>query len=163
MTISIVPIAEEHIGGFHAALDIVAREKKYLTFTEAPPLESTRGFILGNIKDGQAQLVVLDGERVVGWCDILSSSRASQRHIGVLGTGLLPDYRDQGIGRKLLTETMKQAWGLGLTRIELSVNAENLNAVALYKKLGFETEGVKRRASCIEGTYRDVIMMAIFP
>ena len=49
-TIEIVPIAESHIEGFHRDLDIVALERRYLAFLEAPPIESTRAFVLGNIK-----------------------------------------------------------------------------------------------------------------
>lgn len=161
MTHQILPIAEEHIEGFHAALDTVCREKKYLTFDQAPPLESTRAFVQGNISGGQIQLVVVDGGRVVGWCDITSNTRASQKHIGTLGTGLIPEYRGRGIGRALLTEAIRHGWEKGLTRIQLDVNGENLNAIALYKKLGFETEGVKRKAFCMDGYYMDVVSMAI--
>ena len=44
----ICPIAEEYIEGFHRCLDNVARERRYLGFLQAPPLESTRGFVLSN-------------------------------------------------------------------------------------------------------------------
>lgn len=161
MTVSIVPIAEEHIEGFHAALDVVSREKKYLTFTEAPPIDSTRGFVRGNIETAQTQLVVLDDSKVVGWCDIISSSRATMKHIGVLGTGILPEYRGKGIGRKLLSTAIRQAQEKGLTRIELTVNADNLNAIALYRNLGFKDEGVKRNGFFLDGAYKDILMMAI--
>jgi len=46
----IVPISEEYIQSYHEALDRVAREKKYLSFFEAPPLEVSREFILDNIR-----------------------------------------------------------------------------------------------------------------
>ena len=39
LTYHIVPIAEAHIAGFRDAVDVVARESKYLAFLEAPPLE----------------------------------------------------------------------------------------------------------------------------
>ena len=45
----IVPIQSEHIEGFHQALDQVAREKKYLVFDQAPDLDSTREYVMGNI------------------------------------------------------------------------------------------------------------------
>jgi len=50
MTYQIVPIAEEHISGFRAAVDVVARESKYLAFLEAPPSEETRRFVRRNIE-----------------------------------------------------------------------------------------------------------------
>jgi hypothetical protein len=52
MANQIVPIAEEHIPGFRAAVDVVAREKKYLAFLAAPPLEEVTRFVLGNIELG---------------------------------------------------------------------------------------------------------------
>jgi hypothetical protein len=42
MEIRIVPIAAQHVEAFHRALDLVARERKYLAFLEAPPFEATR-------------------------------------------------------------------------------------------------------------------------
>ena len=42
MTIDIVPIREDLIDSFHAALDVVCRERVYLAFLEAPPIEATR-------------------------------------------------------------------------------------------------------------------------
>ncbi|MEA2939724.1 MAG: hypothetical protein QOD09_253 [Bradyrhizobium sp.] len=52
--IEIVPTAQGHIDGFHRALDIVARERRYLAFLEAPPIEATRTFVFDNIKRGSS-------------------------------------------------------------------------------------------------------------
>ena len=38
MTIEVVPIAPEHIESYWRAIDIIARERKYLTLLEAFPL-----------------------------------------------------------------------------------------------------------------------------
>ena len=38
MSVDIASIREEHIEGYHAALDVVARERRYLSFLEAPPI-----------------------------------------------------------------------------------------------------------------------------
>ena len=46
--IQILPIAEEHIESYHQCLDSVARERMYLALVEAPPLDSTRAFVLSN-------------------------------------------------------------------------------------------------------------------
>ena len=87
LDIRVVPIAEQHIEGFHQCLDSVARERRYLGFLEAPPLESTRQFVQSNIASGVPQFVALDGERVVGWCDISPSRRQGFAHCGELGMG----------------------------------------------------------------------------
>lgn len=51
---------------------------------------------------------------------------------------------------------------LALNKITLGVIAGNLPAVKLYRKLGFETEGVYRRHEICDGQYCDAIRMALF-
>ncbi len=50
MNFEIIPITEEHVEGFWAAVDSVARERKYLAFLEGPPINTTIDFILKNIR-----------------------------------------------------------------------------------------------------------------
>jgi|EndMetStandDraft_2_1072991.scaffolds.fasta_scaffold150075_2 ribosomal protein S18 acetylase RimI-like enzyme len=158
----ITPIAEDHIPGFRATLDAVARERKFLSFLEAPPLEQIRPFVLNNIKEGWPQLVVLAEDEVVGWCDVLPTPRRTvSAHCATLGMGLLPAYRGQGIGRKLMRCTVDAALAFGFTRIELTVRETNVNAIALYKSFGFEMEGLHRKAVCIDGRYENTLSMAL--
>jgi ribosomal protein S18 acetylase RimI-like enzyme len=159
--IEIVPIAQDHIDGFHRALDIVARERRYLAFLEAPPIESTRAFVLNNIKRGHPQFVVVTAGEVVGWCDVTPLDRPTQAHRGVFGVGLLPQFRGQGIGTKLTQSALAAARAYGLHRVELTVREHNAGAIELYKKAGFEIEGVQRDAILVDGVYEDVVCMAV--
>jgi ribosomal protein S18 acetylase RimI-like enzyme len=162
MDYTIVPITEDHIPGFRTAVDFVAREKKYLTFLEAPPLEETTKFVLNSIKQKNPHFVVLSGGKVVGWCDVLRKThRVVYSHCGTLGIGLLPKFRGRGIGRQLMQTTIDAAWQYGMTRIELTVREHNANAIALYKKLGFQIEGLQRNAVRIDGQYQNVYAMAL--
>jgi ribosomal protein S18 acetylase RimI-like enzyme len=162
MTCQIAPIAKEHIPVFRAGVDVVARERKYLAFLEAPPLEDVTRFVLDNIEHGSPQFVVLSADTVVGWCDVIPNrSRVIYSHCGTLGIGLLPEFRGKGIGRKLMRRTIGAAFPFGLTRIELTVRENNVNAIALYKSLGFEIEGLHRNAVCIEGQYENLYSMAL--
>lgn len=158
----VVPITEAHIAGFWAAVDVVARERKYLAFLEGPPLEMSRAFVLGNLAGNWPHFVALnDQDQVVGWCDITSLHRQTAEHVGVLGIGVLPDWRGRGIGESLMHAALRAAQNKGLTRVELSVHATNHRAVALYRKLGFILEGVKKNSVRIDNIYDDNIMMAL--
>ena len=162
ITYRIVPIAEEHIPGFRAAVDTVARERKYLAFLEAPPLEDVARFVCDNIAHRYPQFIVLSAAIVAGWCDVIPNrSRVIYSHCGTLGIGLLPDFRGKGIGRELMRRTLEAAFAFGLTRIELTVRETNTNAIALYRKLGFETEGFHRNAVRIDGRYENLYSMAL--
>lgn len=163
MDYEIVPVAMEHVPGFNAALDYVAREGKYLSMNEGPPLESTAAFVRNIIAGGQVQLMVVSGGAVVGWCDILPlGTRPSISHIGVLGMGLLPAFRGRGIGRALLTTALEKARAQGILRVELSVLEGNDAAMALYRKCGFETEGFSKKAQRdSDGSFRGVYTMSL--
>lgn len=159
--IRIVAMAEEHTESFRACLDAVSRERRFLALTQAPPGNAVREFIRSAIARRVPQYVALDGKQVIGWCDIFPNERESFAHVGRLGMGLLPQYRGQGIGRRLAEKTIARAKRIGLERIELDVYASNKPAIALYKSLGFALEGVKRKGRRLDGIYDDVLVMGL--
>jgi len=159
--VRIVRIAEEHIEGYHRCLDSVARERRYLAFVQAPPLESTRQFVLSNIANDVPQFVALKNAEVVGWCDISPMRLEGFTHCGRLGMGVRRDSRGRGIGRGLIERTISRAREKGLERIELEVLASNTPAIRLYETVGFVVEGVKKQARKIDGAYDDLIQMAL--
>lgn len=157
----IEPIAEQHINGFHAGVDAVARERLYLSFLEAPPLEETVRFVRHNIKSGFPGFVAVADGTVVGWCDVIPIPRAVHCHCGVLGMGVLPQWRRRGIGQKLLIDALAASRKFGLKRVELTVRASNKAAISLYELRGFAVEGVKRKGVLVDGKYDDLICMAV--
>jgi len=159
---SIVATEERHFVSLHKALDIVAREKRYLAQTQAPPLEQSIAFYRNVLAREFPHFVAVDGNgKVVGWCDVSPVFGNSRAHIGILGIALLPEARGLGLGAQLLQAAIDKSWSCGLTRIELAVRADNPNAKALYERFGFEHEGLARRASLIDGIYHDAFRMAL--
>jgi len=159
--ITIEPLAADQIASFHAALDAVARERQFLTFLEAPPLEPTIQFISSSLAKGNPHFVARAKNRVVGWCDILRQERESHAHRGWLAIGIVREFRGKGLGRRLIEAALDQAWERGFTRVELNVHADNDRAVALYEKVGFAHEGRIRNAFRADGVCRDALSMAI--
>jgi RimJ/RimL family protein N-acetyltransferase len=82
-------------------------------------------------------------------------------HGGVLGMGIVEEHRGKGIGEALIRAALAQARQRGMTRVELTVRADNERAIALYRKIGFADEGVKRKAIRVDGRYLDVRCMAV--
>jgi len=55
---------------------------------------------------------------------------------------LLPEYEDQGIGKKLLTLVMNDMQAAGLERLFLSCAADSLvRSYGFYRYLGWESTG----------------------
>ena len=142
------------------ALDVVARERRYLALTEAPPAEQAYEFYRRVISQNLVMSLAVEGGEVVGWCDALPTYGQSRAHVAILGMGIVPGHRARGIGRRLLEQTMTQAWGAGFSRIELTVRADNAPARALYERCGFQAEGVLQRSFRIDGEYYDALAMA---
>jgi len=73
-----------------------------------------------------------------------------------------PGDRGQGYGQEAVRMTVQFGWrDLNLQRISLMVIGENPSAVQAYLKSGFEVEGVLRRASYVNGSFRDITVMGI--
>jgi RimJ/RimL family protein N-acetyltransferase len=160
-TAAIAPMTPGDVESFHRALDVVARERKYLSFLEAPSLDQVRSFAMDRIGRGDPGFVAVVRGEVVGWCDISRYDRLIHAHRGTLGMGIIPSYRGRGLGLRLINATLAQARKTGFVRVELSVHSDNARAISLYDKVGFVREGVQRDAVLIDGEYRDTIMMAI--
>ncbi|WP_230463632.1 GNAT family N-acetyltransferase [Burkholderia ubonensis] len=161
MSLVVEPLREMHFTGLRCVLDTVAREKRFLAFTQAPPEEEAFAFYRSIVAGGGHMSVAVLAGHVVGWCDVLPTHGQARSHVGTLGIGLIPSARHLGIGSKLMGVTIAAAWSKGFTRIELSVRADNKNAKALYERLGFEAEGLMRRAFQIDGVYYDCYSMAL--
>lgn len=159
--IPVVPIAQSHAASFRECLDTVAREKRYLAQIEAPALDRVEEFVRQSIADDSAQFVALIGERVIGWADVFPAWAHALAHRGSLGMGVLPEYRGQGIGKRLLQACIAKAWTKGITRIDLESRADNANAIRLYEALGFTREAVKRNAMRFDGVYYDAVEMTL--
>jgi RimJ/RimL family protein N-acetyltransferase len=160
--VRIVELAEGHVDGFHRCVGVVARERRYIGFVEAPPVEATRAFVQSVRDSGGAQFVAVDATgNVVGWCDVTRPPFEGFRHNGRLGMGLLPHVRGMGVGRRLAEATIDAARSRGVERVELEVFASNTRAIRLYERMGFTHEGVRRRARKLDGVYDDNVMMAL--
>jgi ribosomal protein S18 acetylase RimI-like enzyme len=154
-------MTEGRVGAYRAAFDRVARERRYFPQLKAPPLKDMRKFVRGILRAKDLQFVALVGDEVVGWCDIVRGRHDALRHSGTLAIGVVPEYRGRGIGRELMERAIAAARKRRLTRIELTVRADNRAAIALYKGMGFKTEGTHRKAVRVDGKYFDQLAMAL--
>lgn len=53
-------------------------------------------------------------------------------------------FQRQGVATKLLTICQEKAQSLGCERVVLEVRETNLGAIALYQRLGFQLDGVRK-------------------
>jgi ribosomal protein S18 acetylase RimI-like enzyme len=75
--------------------------------------------------------------------------------------GVAKDQRGQGIGTRLMEESLGLVKRKGLIRIELDVFSSNDSAIRLYRRFGFITEGRRTKARYLDGRFDDVEMMGL--
>ena len=99
---------------------------------------------------------------IVGQLTLQGPARRKVRHNTVLGITVAKEWRGQGIGRRLIERAITWSRETGvISRIELHVFAGNEGAIRLYKSLGFELEGTRRKALRKDGQYMDDLIMAL--
>jgi ribosomal protein S18 acetylase RimI-like enzyme len=101
---------------------------------------------------------------VVGFCKATRlPGRANHvAHLGPLAVS--PEFHGVGYGAAMLTDVLAELERSGVLRFELLVEADNPRGIAFYEKLGFQREGLQRKAykRATERHYVDEIMMVKF-
>ncbi|MDM5337416.1 GNAT family N-acetyltransferase [Fictibacillus enclensis] len=101
----------------------------------------------------------VDG-RIAGFARCEGSPLRRLSHKVEFGVCVLKEFWGYGIGKMLLQETINWADAQDIKKISLSVLETNTKAIALYEKLGFETEGVlKYDKRLSDGNYYNTILM----
>ena len=107
------------------------------------------------------KLVALHQGQVIGHLGLENYSRIRRSHAGSVGMAVAGAWQGKGVGSQLLAAALDVAdnW-MNLHRVELTVYADNEAAIGLYRKFGFETEGLLRDYAVRDGVWVDVLSMA---
>jgi ribosomal protein S18 acetylase RimI-like enzyme len=105
---------------------------------DAGKQETALKMILADPKVGRV-FVARDGSKVVAMASLLYTVSTAEGGKAALFEDLVvrPDFRQQGIGAKLLDYVIAQARAEGVLRVTLLTDMQNENAQLLYRKLGF--------------------------
>lgn len=121
-------------------------------------------WLKSNIQD-DCHLVIcaeIDG-KIVGQLDFSNGHRKRNAHTGEFGIGVHKDFRGLGIGTLLVSSLIE--WAKDNPKIEkvnLCVHQTNERAIATYKKIGFQAEGLRSKdLKYPNDVYVDTVLMGI--
>ena len=111
--------------------------------------------------DGALLVAEVAGGELVGRLSLMRDPHPASRHVADVGLMVAAAYRRRGIGTALMAAAEEWARAAGVTKLELHVFPHNHPAIALYEKLGYEREGLRRgHYARADGLLRDVLLMA---
>lgn len=141
MAITIEKIQPADAGNLLAFLKQVGGETENLTFgKEGLPftVEEEEAYLahLENSCD-EVMFVAKDGEKIVGNASLNRMPRR-MAHRGDFSVAVAKAYWNRGIGRMLMKEIIAFAWENQFEMVDLQVRSDNLAAIHLYEKFGFQ-------------------------
>jgi len=113
-----------------------------------------------NANEKSGIFIACETQQVLGYVIVQHEKPQRVSHRAYLVAGVHSDSRGKGVGKALFAHVVEWAKTVSLHRLELTVIAGNEPAVALYQKMGFEIEGVKRDSLFIKDGYVDEYYMS---
>jgi RimJ/RimL family protein N-acetyltransferase len=141
----------------------VADERIYI-LTEQVSKDQRRG-IRRRVDDLNSLMLVAEIEqkgkkKIVGSLTLSALGARKMSHVRSLSMAVIDGYREIGVGRALVEYAIDWARkSKGVEKISLSVFSSNERAIELYKKFGFQIEGVLSRQFLLDGKYVDEVQM----
>ncbi|CAG9614098.1 hypothetical protein BACCIP111899_03325 [Bacillus rhizoplanae] len=119
-------------------------------------IESTR------VDNSSIILLATMDDEILSIASITSSPKARTKHVGTLGIVIAEEHCGFGLGRILMDELIEWARLNGTTKkIHLVTREDNDRAIELYKKVGFEEEGLLKQDTYINGVYYNTLIMGL--
>lgn len=131
----------------------------------AMTVEPKREWISNQRKRVRNTIIVAEINGVlIGFLNFYQDTRRRLIHQGEFGMGVNKEWRDQGIGKALLTALLTWAETEPLLeKLRLEVFATNERAIHLYTSLGFREEGqLMKQVKTDDGRYIDLLLMSLF-
>lgn len=145
-------------------LALISYESDNLTFGPGElsvTIEEETRFIEKAINSTNQYFVVAEYEgQIIGNLNFTAGTKPRVSHIGEFGVSVRKEFWGNKIAYELINGLIEWARNGGkITKINLQVREDNDKAIQLYKKFGFEIEGLIKRSFLINGTYYNAYHM----
>ena len=106
------------------------------------------------------RLVARSNGKVVGWAALSPvSSRCVYAGVAETSVYVAGSAQGQGVGKTLLGALVEASEQAGIWTLQAGIFPENAVSIALHEKCGFRIVGRRERLGCLDGVWRDVVLM----
>lgn len=144
----------------------VAGETTYLSFERGEyrlsEEDQAKSITSVNSSDNNTMILAEIDSKIIGIGTISSNQKIKGKHVGILGIVIKEEFCDIGLGRTMMEYLIDWCKENDITtKINLSVRVDNPRGIALYKKCGFEEEGICKNETYLDGKYIDILNMGL--
>ena len=98
--------------------------------------------------------------KVVGWVALIPvSNREVYRGVAEVSVYVAEGARGKGIGSQLMPRVIQSSEQNGIWTLYASMFPENTATVRLHQKCGFRKVGIREKIACLDGDWRDTLIM----
>ncbi len=113
-----------------------------------------------NINNNRVVFVIEIDKNLIGFIAGTKGIYKKNKHVLTIAIGILQEHNGLGYGKSLLKYIEEWAIENNVKRLELTVRNDNERAINLYKKFGFDIEGIKLKSLKINDKYFDEFYMS---
>jgi L-phenylalanine/L-methionine N-acetyltransferase len=119
--------------------------------------------IYQDLIDRKIKYIFENEGKIAGMFKLVPNVHRADHIVYLGGLAINPEYGGKGLGQKMFEAIIEEVKKTNKKRIELSVATFNEKAINLYKKVGFEPEGVLKNYTYLksENRYIDELLMAL--
>lgn len=101
--------------------------------------------LIGNIFYAAPELcfIIESDGNIIGF--VMGGYTAIPKRAHILSLAVLEEFREQGLGHKILTYFLNSIRKLGYLSVKLEVNIDNHKAIKLYEEFGFKIDSRIRK------------------
>jgi L-amino acid N-acyltransferase YncA len=108
----------------------------------------------------KCRLVARLGNEVLGWAALSPvSSRCVYAGVAEVSVYVTERARGHKIGQRLLAALAEASEREGIWTLQAGIFPENPHSIAIHKHCGFRILGTREKIGCLDGRWRDVILM----
>jgi RimJ/RimL family protein N-acetyltransferase len=114
-----------------------------------------------NSRDNCLFIVAERDGQLIGHLSAYGGETRRIRHRATIALGVAKEHWSKGAATAMLDLALRWSRERKLRRVELTVHTTNDRAIAVYKRCGFQVEGVRRSSLLVDGQYVDEYFMAV--
>jgi len=133
------------------------------TYFEKVTKNNTEKIIVKEINDTKKiKFFIYLDEQLIGYSFLSKFSRKTKSHVCTYGIVIGDKWQGNGYGIQVCKHMISIAWKKNYEKIWLTTYFDNKAAFKIYRKLGFDVEGIFVNEEKLHGKDRHVVSMGLF-